>query len=216
MSGPGEDASRTCEAAERWLLPWAATGRLAAADAVRVDAHVRECAQCRAALADDRAMAEAVVAEDTVSYSPASGLNAFLAKLDEAPATVRPIAGRRRWLERRLLVGAVAAQALVIAGLVTALFMNRPLPAEYVTLSSPAPAGRVAGARLHVVFAPDATLDGIGTLLRGAGVNLVGGPSESGVWTATVPLDGDVVAIAARLRADARVRFVEPVAGSGP
>ena len=31
-----------------------------------------------------------------LAYSPASGLNAFLAKLDEAPATVRPIAGTRK------------------------------------------------------------------------------------------------------------------------
>jgi predicted anti-sigma-YlaC factor YlaD len=207
------DSSRTagCTAPERLLLPWSVTGRLDPEEAARVDAHLRDCAECRAAQAAERSLAALVGAEDAVTPSPAAPLNAFMARLESERAPSRAGLGRRN-RERRLLVGAVAAQALVIAGLVAGLLV-RPAPAEYATLSR-APTA-VAGT-LHVVFDADASLAEVQAVLALAGARIVDGPGEAGVYTLATVASASPGEVLAQLRGEPIVRFASPVAGGTP
>jgi predicted anti-sigma-YlaC factor YlaD len=212
VSAVGSADTPDCTSPERLLLPWVVTGRLAQEDAARVDLHLRHCASCRQALEQERALAGAIAVEDTVAYAPAASLNAFMARLDAEPPVARTRT-RGRLRERRLLLGAVAVQALVIAGLAALLF-TRSTPAEYTTLSRPVQADD--GARLHVVFAPAATAPKIAALLTGAGVRVVDGPGESGVYTLAVRPGHDAGTALAKLRDDADVQFAAAIAGGPP
>lgn len=212
MSAAGTPDVPTCTAPERLLLPWVVTGRLAHDDSERVDRHLRSCADCRRALEQERALAAMVEVEDTVAYAPSASLNAFMARLDAEPAAANS-ARRRRVRVRPMLLGAVAVQALVIAGLAALLFVRPPV-AEYTTLSRAAPSA--GGARLHIVFAPATTTAEVAMLLGEAGVRIVDGPGESDVYTLAVQPGREARAALVRLDRDPRVRFVTAVAGRSP
>jgi predicted anti-sigma-YlaC factor YlaD len=211
VSDPDSNRASACTAPERLLLPWSVTGRLDPDDAARVDAHLRDCAECRAAQAVERSLAAVVAAEDAVTPSPAAPLNAFMARLERERPSARTGLGRRV-RERRLLVGAVAVQALVIAGLVAGLLVRQP-PAEYATLSR---APTAAAGTLHVVFDADASLAQVQTALARAGARIVDGPGEAGVYTLATAAGAPPGDALETLRSEPIVRFASPVAGGTP
>jgi hypothetical protein len=105
------------------------------------------------------------------------------------------------------LVAAVLVQALVLA------VIGATTGVRYLTLSSGRPPPALESP-IRAVFASTMTLAELRSLLVSHGLMIVRGPSEAGVYTlvATDPHDsaGRLGATMAALRADARVRFVEP------
>jgi len=91
---------------------------------------------------------------------------------------------------------------------------------RYIThTAAPAPA---SVAVLHVAFVPSLPISAVGEALHNAGAHLVEGPDDTGIVgvapivaaAGTVEGSAELHALAVRLRADARVRWVEPVAGA--
>src|SRR5271168_3938127 len=77
------------------LIPWYVNGTLGAQDRERLDAHLLNCAQCCADLAQERRVYQGMNAETTVEYMPAASLKRLQARLDgigAATATDAPVA----------------------------------------------------------------------------------------------------------------------------
>jgi hypothetical protein len=75
---------------------------------------------------------------------------------------------------------------------------------------------------LHIAFVPSLPIADVGDALRSAGAKVVEGPDATGIF-GVVPVapaanaayaSPGVRALAARLRADTRVRWVEPISGT--
>src|SRR5438874_11807485 len=171
-------------------LPFYANGTLNAQENGGVEAHLESCASCRTELARCRDVAAAVKSAPGWSPSPADWA-AMEGRMDRADGRVRGAAAARGpWETVRSWFAvapppmrwALAAQAALVIALAGAFFF-RPRDAKlYETLSSPekvAPAGR---ARLHVVFAEDATEREIRAALQDLNGAIVGGPSQTGVY----------------------------------
>lgn len=143
-----------CDSEAARLLPWHLTGRLAAAESVRVAQHLEHCAICREDLADQRGLRNRLRAEGSIEYAPQAGLAATLARIDElgrelgaperapertpeiapqlAPvaATITPLHGTPRLARRaprltQWLAAAVVVQAIGLA-LVGRALLSQP------------------------------------------------------------------------------------------
>lgn len=213
---------------ECWLqLPWLANGRLAAAERLRVEQHVLECAQCAREVAWQRVACQAFAEPDRVSYAPGPSFRKLMARIDSLETgTVRrrrmrerPLSGREAlWRPPGLAWAAGFVLALALGALAPlAYHWSRPL---YGTYSDP-PA--VAYDVLHVAFQRSLTIREVEELLRSSGARVVEFPGSTGVFGVTPvvgvprpPAGSDISAqkraLAARLRADPRVRWVEPLA----
>ena len=199
------------------LLPWLVNDTLGAEERRAVEAHVAGCAECRAEVEQCRNLGEQVRGA-SVSPSPhPAQLQGLLRRIDEGERGRRwpqPFAGHPRFVR-----GALLAQAAVIVILLALAFwpgLDRQQPAQFRTLSD-APAAAIATHQIRVVFRPDATEEQIRHLLLEVRGELAGGPSALGAYTVAVPAAGPgaepLSAVLAQLRADARVRLAEPVAG---
>jgi hypothetical protein len=220
---------------ECWLLlPWLANGRLAAAQRTWVEEHVSGCAECGQELVRQRLMCEALAQPDRVTYAPAPSFRKLLERIDgradgrAPPARIaalpirvlRPAASAWRppglaWAASFLLVAVFGALAA------TAWRWSQPLYATYTS---------AAAARadvLHIAFVPSVSVGEAGELLRLAGARVVEGPDAIGIFgiaPAVLAPHGaqDTAAherlsvLALRLRADPRVRWVEPITERQP
>jgi len=212
------------------LLPWYANGSLAERERERVEAHLAACPRCQEEETICRRTEAGVKGAGELAPSPHPvQLQRILARIEESESE-EPT--RAAWWQsgrsfRALIAaapgplrGALVAQAAVVLLLIGALVLqqmrSQPAapPADYVTLSDPAPAA-VPTVGVRVMFSPQATEREIRDLLRGIRGQLVGGPSPIGVYTVEVPADGDPLkVILARLRSEPQVAFAEPAAGS--
>ncbi|QJU59978.1 zf-HC2 domain-containing protein [Sphingomonas sp. AP4-R1] len=186
------------------LLPWYATGQLDEADRCLVDAHLANCAACRAALVVEQAMGRRVTG---LSLDTELGWDDMRRKLKN-----------RRMGERRSSIGArmshlprwigfaLAAQMLL---LVTAIVAFAPVgrPASYHVLSTTPSATR---GNALVMFRPDAKAEELMRALSATGVRVVDGPTAAGAWIANVAPGGRTDALA-RLRAQRAVAMAEPI-----
>lgn len=205
------------------LLPWLANGRATAAQRGRAEAHLRGCADCRAALAREQQLVAVLGQPVAAAPDVERGLQRLMQRLDEPGAA--PVAPGRigRLGGARLGLGAVAALGLAEALLVGALawwwlgLPAAPAPdAPYRTLTQPE-AGAADGPRWRVVFQPQHSVQELQALLRSQGLTIIAGPSEAGVFTLVAeapPRDArEADARAARLRESPLVRFAEAVPG---
>jgi hypothetical protein len=226
-------ASRACPHEESWLLlPWLANGRLSHAERAGVEEHLRECAACTQELARQRLLCQVLIEPERVTYAPGPSLRKLMERIDgHAPAKpqeLRPV-GRRSaapglaaaWRPPGLAWAASFVLAVGLAAFApTAYRWWQPL---YVTVTT---SGRGTPDVLHVVFERSLPVGEMEQMLRSAGARVVEGPGTTGIFglaplTGTAPgsaQSGEVSpqmrALAARLRADARVRWVEPLAGT--
>jgi len=217
---------------ESWLLlPWLANGRLAAADRARVESHVRQCALCAREVAAQRLMREALAEPDRVTYTPGPSFRKLMDRIDgrspgsreERRATrVRPFPAlaHAAWRPPGL---AWAASFLLVSGFATlaatTYHWSRPLYTTHLAAS------HVTPDVLHIAFVPSVSVGAAGALLRSAGARVVEGPDASGIFgvspalssasgtpgTSEAQASGQLHALAARLSADQRVRWVEPL-----
>ena len=189
---------------DSWLLlPWLANGRLAGAERARLEQHVRACRECTRELALQQRWRETLLAPERIDAATPT----------PAPA-VRPPRVRAAWRPPGL-AWAASFVLCVTLGIfaMTAYRWAQPL---YVTHTTPSAA---TPGVLHIAFERSVAVGDAEQLLLSAGARVVEGPDASGVFgvapvnAAGAPDDAASQrrALAARLRADARVRWIEPL-----
>jgi hypothetical protein len=213
--------------AEAWgLLPWLANGRIGASDREWVEAHVAGCAECRAELTGQRMVATQINRDASPESSGSDeqrSFNKLWARIEASEAASVPATGTtgamiplpRSQRTVRWLVAAV-----VVQGLGLALFGINALngaPADNIVTVADVPAQRLNAPAVRVVFAPQASIGTINTLLTHQGLTIVSGPGTAGNFTAQ--LSADAVAsgasadsVAAVISKDPNVSFAQPVA----
>ena len=132
------------------------------------------------------------------------------------PAALRaarraPLAMTMRSAPLRWVTAAVVIEALALGWLGLSRPRDQPQPVTgYVTLSSERQAA--AGSPIRAVFAATMTLADLQSFLHANHAIVVGGPSESGVFTlmSSAGSRAKSAALLATLRSDSRVLFAEP------
>jgi anti-sigma factor RsiW len=203
-------------------LPFYANGTLNAQESGRVETHLEDCASCRTELARCREVSGAVKAGPEWSPSGADWA-AMEARMDRADGRVQGASAApglweavRSWfaVAPAPMRWAFLAQAALVIALAGGLLFRPGGAKVYETLSSPekvAPAGR---ARLHVVFAEDATERELRAALQDMNAAIVGGPSPTGVYTVELPFAasdrGQLDQAIDRAKANPKIRFASP------
>jgi len=227
---------------EAWLaLPWLANGRLSQAARENIEPHVRGCSACREELALQRLLCNALTEPDRVTYAPGPSFRKLMERIDGAMPQARKAgeqprasatllrARSRRWSSANVSLwrppGLAWAASFVLMLGVAGVFItvNRPPQALeaplYRTHTDPANA---APNVLHIAFYGTVTIGGAEEALRSTGAHIVEGPDSVGIFgvapgvnrKATPQQTGQALRVlAARLHADPRVRWVEPIPG---
>lgn len=222
---PGHDQAQD-------LLPWLANGTLTEAERAQVQAHVNECAQCRADLADLRTL-RAAGPGPALELDPEAALARLMPRLDiptapdAAPAPQPPLSpmlatpplvpGWRERLaanERSWLRWGTALQFGAIAVLATLLAQRAADdPAQAGASAGPyrvLGAGQAARAALIVTFRPDTPESELRRIVRAHGARIVGGPTATDAWL--LDADGAPSAVLQGLRQEPAVTLAEPLA----
>lgn len=206
-----DSASGATHAIMEELIPWLVNGRLSDEEAAPVRAHVEICDACAAEYAQQLRIFDAMQADDSIAFASEASFQKLAARLDAAPERPRPQA-TTRWLAAACVVA-----ALGLAAWGSSLLQRMPgggAAPGYVTLTAVTPAA-AGGPQLRVVFSPDLRLSELQRLLRSIEASISDGPTEAGVFTLTLPPGrnsaAEVAQRLAALRADANVRFAEPV-----
>ena len=215
--------SDTSQHAATWLLlPWLANGRLPANERASVEHHVQGCAACARELALQRRMCEALAEPDRVTWAPGPSFRKLLERIDgHADVAQRPEAAASRparstyrtryaWRPPGLAWAASFVLAIGLGGIAaTAVRWSQPLYSTHTLAANPAPGV------LHIAFDRAVSIGQVEDILHAAGAHVVTGPDASGVF-GVAPTSPDAAtvqmhALETRLRADARVRWVEPL-----
>ncbi len=208
------------------LLPWYVNGRLPPDDAVRIDAHLDVCPKCREDVEIERRNRAAMRQGSRIEYAPQPGFQNLWSRIEATErSTSRPSVeeldpertGHRATAMARWRLAVAALVGLVVGLFAAGIRGTDPsdLPAVYSTASS-AGSARDTGAQLRIVFSPEMTVDELTQIVREARLTIVSGPTEAGVYglASSGETEDSVQAALAKLRADPRVRFAEPVADS--
>jgi len=213
------------------LLPWLANGRLQHAERARVEEHVRECEPCARELAAQRLMCQALTEPERITYAPGPSFRKLMDRIDGRPPARRserrpsrvrgyPAPAYAAWRPPGLAWAATFLLLVGFSGL--AATAHRWLQPVYTTHSVPNPA---TPGVLHIAFVPSLPIAEVEKLLRSAGARVVEGPGTSGIFGVSpvaaaagsahsAEADSQQLRdLAARLRADPRVRWVEPLTG---
>lgn len=218
------------------LLPWLANGRISQAERDRIEPHVRACAACGEELALQRRLCNALIEPDRVTYAPGPSFRKLMERIDAtAPsaATAKPTNDRNNkvvtplqrpnsraglWRPPGLAWAASFVLAIGLTGALTSLLQSsQPRYVTHTDSSSAAPNV------LHIAFDRSVTVGEAEEALRSTGARIVEGPDSSGIFgvAPSVVATGDAIPehvnhemhlLSARLRADPRVRWVEPIA----
>jgi anti-sigma factor RsiW len=188
------------------LIPWVINGRASAEERALVDAHLKDCADCRGELAFQRELQQGITDAPEPALDARAGLDRLSRRIDAA-AGGEPVSPRSAKLVRWLAV-AVVIEAIGLALLSTDVVFNAR-SAPYQTLTSSAPTA--SGASVRAVFAPQVPQSELQGLLQRNGLQIVAGPSEAGVYSLAIASNASAAEILAALRADPRVLFAEPV-----
>jgi anti-sigma-K factor RskA len=208
---------------EVWLLlPWLANGRLTGAQRSQVEAHLRECEECRCEAATQQRIATLLTAPERVTYAPGPSLRKLMQRIDaESSGAPAPRARAARWRSTAVwrppgLAWAATFTLAVGLGLLgaTAYRWTQPLYATYTAASRP------PAQVLHIAFERTLPIGDVEEALRASGAHVVEGPDARGIF-GVAPLGATSAApamraLAARLRSDPRVRWVEPLSGTTP
>lgn len=208
-----------CDAAHREAqdaLPWLANGSLSGAELERVQAHLQDCAHCRADLALLHTL-RAASPGPAPDCDPERALARLLPQLDAAapPPLPEPVRGWRARLaanDRSWLRAAVALQfgaIAVLAALLARPFAPDAQPGAYRALG----AAPVAHAALIVAFRQDTPERELRRILDASHARIVGGPTVTGAWL--VDVDAGTKAALARLRSEPAVTLAEPLGAEG-
>ncbi|HEX4737090.1 MAG TPA: zf-HC2 domain-containing protein [Allosphingosinicella sp.] len=201
------------------LLPWYGTGQLAEDERAMVEAHLGECAECRADLEAEPMLKEALASASPDAETGWAALEARARRSMPAPRRAnRPWSalGPRLMRPERLkwVVGAQFAALVVLS--VAVLPTATSVPAErqgaYRTLGD-APAGR--SGNVLAMFRPDASIAAMRHSLDASGARFVDGPTPAGAYVLDVP-GGEKGRELAALRRDPNVTMAEPIEEAPP
>ena len=224
---------------EAWLLlPWLANGRLPHGQRAQVEEHVRLCPACTQELAFQRLICRALAEPDRVTYAPGPSFRKLLDRIDGASAheprsasakarTDKAATPRSRaprtggvslWRPPGLAWAASFVLAIGFGGVLTTAYRwSQPV---YTTRTA---ATHVSPDVLHIAFDRSLTIGEVEELLRSTGARLVEGPGSTGIFGVTPVAvasgqakDAEALlemrVLSGRLRADPRVRWIEPLA----
>lgn len=190
------------------LLPWYLNGTLDPAEMASVEAHLRECAECRSDLECERRLAPMVA---NLSMDAEHGWEAMSSRID---ARGRP--GAVSWLRRRVTlgwaVGGQAAAAVAASLLVYVAMPNGQASQTYHALGS-APAKEPGNVVL--MFQPDTSERQIRDALIRVDARIVDGPNASGAYLARVS-PADRATRLQQLRNLPQIMLSEPVDAGPP
>lgn len=199
-------------------LPFYANGTLNPQEMARAKTHLEGCYSCRTELLRWRDVAAATRAGPEWSPSPAD-FAALEARIDRADGRVpaarfRETVGSWFTVTPSPLRWALATQAALVVLLAGALLLRPGGAKVYETLSTPESAAPSGRARLHVVFAEDATEREIRAALQEWKAVIVNGPSATGIYTVELPFAaserGRVDEAVRRAKTNAKIRFATP------
>jgi hypothetical protein len=206
------------------LIPWYVNGSAGESERQRVDAHLLLCADCRDDLAQERSVYQAMNAETTVEYMPAASLKRLQARLDGIGAEAAPDApadkaaagktGRRSMPWQGLMAASFAVMALALSVLAADRWMQSRAHAasDYYTVTTAT--ARAPGEVIRAVFSPTVTLVELQAILDEAGLRIISGPTEAGVYSLAANSRRPVNSSLELLRANAMVRFAESTQSS--
>jgi anti-sigma factor RsiW len=200
------------EEAER-LLPWYVSGKLDPGDRAKIDAHLADCAECRAELRLERRLSAGVAG---LPLDMELGWAALRGRLDLSPrgyprARMAGAAIRRAiaWPGK---LGWFAATQLALIGLAALVMSPRDRPADYHALGA-APTQTTGNA--IVIFRPDTSEQDMRQALNDSRARLVDGPTSADAYVIHVPAAERAQALA-KLRAEADVVLAEPIDPGAP
>jgi hypothetical protein len=224
---------------EVWLLlPWLANGRLAGAEREMAEEHVRRCAECERELEAQHLMCSAFTEPDRVTYAPGPSLRKLMDRIDSdtpapedletpTPAATDPRTGGSLaarfghvslWRPPGL---AWAASFLLLFGItgmmVTAYRWSQPAYRTHTDTFAVTPNV------LHIALDRSLPIGEVEELLHAGGARIVEGPGNTGILgvtpvgmisedTQASSANEQLRALSARLRADPRVLWVQPLA----
>jgi len=189
------------------LLPWHANGTLDPAEAAWFEAHLRQCAECRADLAADKKLRNHV-ASLPLDIEPVSP-----PRFDRIAATSERHGGvPAGFFRRRIVLGWAIAGQVAAAAAIAAFMVLSPVQQDrgYHLLGSEP--GQTSGNAI-VLFAPNATERELREALTGSGARIVDGPTASGAYVVRAPVDTRDRALE-YLRRLPQVILAEPIEGS--
>ena len=180
------------------------------------------CAECARELVLQRRMCEALAEPDRVTWAPGPSFRKLLDRIDgqteRAPrpepvaARTARVASRTRyaWRPPGLAWAASCVLAIGLAGVAATTYRwSQPLYATHTLAANSVPDV------LHIAFDRAVPVGEVEDILHSAGARVVTGPDTSGVFgiapTAPGTVSVQMRTLEARLRADARVRWVEPL-----
>jgi hypothetical protein len=208
---------------EAWLsLPWLANGRLSQAERDKLEPHVRTCTACREELAFQRLLCNVLTEPDRVTYAPGPSFRKLMDRIDGAAPPARKtrepdqapaIPMRRRinsnmslWRPPGLAWAATFILAIGLGGVATSVYRSsQPLYRTHTDL----PQARANV--LHISFDRSVTVGEAEEVVRKNGARVVEGPDSSGIVGVAPGNRDDMRALATRLHADPRVRWIEPI-----
>jgi hypothetical protein len=220
--------SKTNAHEEVWLLlPWLANGRLPGAQRTLAEEHVRACPECTGELEAQRLLCAALTEPERITYAPGPSFRKLMDRIDgtprharHAPRPARAAVGgtlTAAWRPPGLAWAATFALTVCLGLLVATTYQwSRKGPYYTATVNQPATPDV-----LHIFFDRSLPVGEVEEVLRSAGARVVEGPRSSGefgVAPTTVSrahpgaVSPEMRALAARLSADPRVRWVEPIA----
>jgi hypothetical protein len=217
-----------CSHQDAWLsLPWLANGRLSGAERMRVEEHVRGCALCSREVAMQRRLGDVLTEPERVTHAPGPSFRKLMERIDgRAPVTpaepraarLRALAAGRSSLWRPPGLAWAASFLLLVGFAAVAATTYRWSQPRYSTYTS---AAQTSSTVLHIAFVPSLSIDEVSDALRSAGARMVEGPDATGIFGVTpaaaspnaADASAGLSALAGRLRADTRVRWVEPISG---
>jgi hypothetical protein len=216
-------------------LPWLANGRLAQAERDQIEPHVRACAACREELAFQRLLCNALTEPDRVTYAPGPSFRKLMDRIDGTAAPARktqerdkaPVVSFRQqsdkpislstWRPPGLAWAASFILAIGLGGIVTTVYRSsEPLYKTHTDVT------HASLNVLHISFDRSVTVGEAEAALRSSGARVVEGPDSSGIFGVTPDnlakgtttperLSEEMRVLSARLHADSRVRWVEPI-----
>lgn len=223
---------------QAWLtLPWLANGRISQVERDKVEPHVRTCAACRDELAFQRLLCNILAEPDRVTYAPGPSFRKLMHRIDgtksqrhkrrERAAALPEHPGSKGnssflgslWRPPGLAWAASFILLVGMTGIVGAIYQ-----ASHPAYTTRTDTTHVESNVLHIAFDRSVTIGEAEEALRSTNAHIVEGPDSTGVFGVSPGISDsrkvtpkrasqELRVLSARLRADPRVRWVEPVPG---
>ena len=192
------------------LLPWYVNGTLAPEEAAMVEAHLADCAECRAALETERKLAAEVAALPLDAEHGWALLSERMATAEPPQRLAEPVPFLRRKVAIGWAVGTPVAAAAAVAFAMTAMSTQPQLASTGQTYRALGSAPVAQSGNALIMFRPEAKDADVRAALITAQARVVDGPTASGAWVVNIAPDRRAAALAG-LRSAPAVVLAEPI-----